>query len=169
LSEEELLKIDKTMLATIVAEEDDGSDRYKSLRSSQKHIDTEKDETQSKNSDESNEKHENEDHHDSNPEDEDIFDILRKEVQEEKNNPESSEPTETNLDSSTLTPYSSNVQYLSDHIDWLSIKIRVLNLTREREENLSRDPRQELQLRELKAKEQMLRAKCEKRLEVIFF
>jgi hypothetical protein len=154
------------MLAKIIAEEDDGSDRYKSLRSSQKHIDTEKDETQSKKSDESNPEEEQQD---PNAEDEDIFDILRKEVQEEKSNQEASEPTETNLDASTLTPYSSNVQYLSDHIDWLSIKIRVLNLTREREEDLNRDPRQELQLREMRAKEQMLRAKCEKRLEVIFF
>jgi hypothetical protein len=39
-------------------------------------------------------------------------------------------------------------------------------MTREREEDLDRDPKQELQLRELRAKERMLKTKCEKRLAV---
>jgi len=46
------------------------------------------------------------------------------------------------------------------------MKIRVTNLSREREEDLDRDPKQELQLREMRAKERMLKAKCEKKLAV---
>ena len=37
-----------------------------------------------------------------------------------------------------LTPYTSNIEYLSDLIDWLSTKIRVTNLVREREDDLDR-------------------------------
>ncbi|KAL6053112.1 AAA domain-containing protein [Balamuthia mandrillaris] len=181
LSEEQQLKIDKTVLAEVVCEEDVAGKKYKLLRSSQANLSTSKtgsdDEEDKEGDDDAEEKSKEDADADSDSEnsqkqkekeEEDVFDILRMEVMMEKEYLQSAdEPKQTEdgeEDDSGLFPYTNNVQYLSDHIDWLAVKLRVINMAREREEDLDHDPKQELQLRELRAKERMLKGKCEKRV-----
>lgn len=55
-----------------------------------------------------------------------IYDFLRQEVLAE--NASGKEKEEEEKDPSELTPYTSNVGYLSDAIDWLSTRIRVVSV-----------------------------------------
>lgn len=150
LQTEDLLKIDKTTLSSLI-EEEGGS----LLSQSADESISLKEKSSSQEPKEENSK-------------EDIYEFLREQVEMEKkkNEEQLASQDEEVLDETKLAPFVSNVEYLSDHIEWIAIKIRAKNVSKELEEDLTRDVKSEMQLRELKAKERMLAAKCSKRLEV---
>jgi hypothetical protein len=151
LSDDQQLKIDKTVLALVVCEEEDANNRYKVLRSSQsgskdagdqsgggegggdkkqKKGKKVKKEGEGEVGEEEREEGEEEVTKDKEKDDEakeekekegDIFDILRAEARAEKDKGEASFIVKED-ESSGLLPYVNNVQYLSDHIEWLSLR-----------------------------------------------
>lgn len=74
-----------------------------------------------------------------------------------------------NEENAFLTPYSNDIEYLDDRFQLLAtrIKLRNLELDKKDEENdyRHRERSSESIMRELKAKERMLRGKCEKRIQ----
>ena len=61
-------------------------------------------------------------------EQQDIYDVLREEIDSEKIVTDTPTDTFETLSDAKLTPYTNNVEYLSDHIDWISLRIRARNL-----------------------------------------
>jgi len=148
-SEEDLLKIDKTPLAEVLKDEDLG-EVYSLWKSADSIPIMEM-------------KSEDED-----VDDGDIYDFLRKEVEIEKEKEIVVE--EENVDSEEssvekkITKYTSNIEYLSDVIDWLANMIRMKNTKRSLEDDMERDGKKEQQLRELTAKVRQFKNKLDKRL-----
>lgn len=191
LSEQQQLKIDKTVLADVVCEEENAAERYKILRGTSTEDDEDGDLKKNKKKQKNKKKDDDDDlddllkdldvdDKDSQEEDDkgtdkdkekiDIYEMLRLEALSEKEQHNAlmasrgGDDDDDDDDTGKMTPFTGNEQYLADHIEWLALRLRVIHMAREREDDLDKDPKQELQLRELKAKERMLKARCEKRL-----
>ncbi|KJE90794.1 hypothetical protein CAOG_02039 [Capsaspora owczarzaki ATCC 30864] len=118
-------------------------------------------------------------------EDKDLYDLLREQLQFEEEERKLKEASGESAESATdlgasasgsgasaatdeLKPYTTNLGYLSDHFEWVSLRCRVSTTEREvSDDNFGvKDVKGEQQLREMKAKEKMQRARCVKRMEL---
>jgi hypothetical protein len=111
----EMLKIDKTILSELVIEETGKSP-----------LEEDRDETVAS---------EEEPNTEETGEDENIYDFLRKAEETSISIKDEDASSSESTNSDELKPYTDNIDYFDDHIQWLSAKIRVINLTKEIEES----------------------------------
>lgn len=69
-----------------------------------------------------------------------------------------------------ITPYKTDIEYLSDQIKWIATKLKIKRMTAKTQDafgfDYGNDQQLDTKVRELRAKERMLKAKCQKRLEM---
>ncbi len=108
-------------------------------------------------------------------EDVDIYKFMHQDQEKSKlvKNKDSTIISQTK-DSILITPYEKDVDYLDDHFQWIATLLKIKNLEMDKKDVEEEVPRygssnekgHDTKLRELRAKERMLQAKCEKRLEL---
>ncbi|KAL6050677.1 AAA domain-containing protein [Balamuthia mandrillaris] len=100
----------------------------------------------------------------------DLFTLLREETLLDKKRQlghttdETTEEDEEDPDK--IRPYTKDIEYLEDQIKWIGVKLKIRRRVEQTESDFSYGDRSQLEteLREFRAKERMLKAKCEKRL-----
>lgn len=158
ISSDSFLKIDKTALAEVLMEEPE----FKMYGEEAEEGEAEKEKT------------DNDDDQDANGaaegviEDED-FDIHAFIQHDSSRTADLTTVGDSDLDASTdkLKPYTTSLEYCEDRFQLLAITIRIKALEKDiLEDSSRRDMSNETKLREHKARERMLRSKCERRLKI---